>query len=109
VLPLPRAMHSGLLPRWLPAAPVRSFDQERVSARLSHGIPLTGQCISLERAVSADRNAGRASSTRPPPARAPRSAGSLRLLLTATVLPAQNRAPCGQIGGTGWKYASTSF
>jgi hypothetical protein len=35
--------------------------------------------------------------------------GRFSLLLTAVVLPAQNRAPCGQIGGTGWKYASTSF
>jgi hypothetical protein len=30
-------------------------------------------------------------------------------LLTHLLLPAHNRAPCGQIGGTGWKYASTSY
>jgi hypothetical protein len=30
-------------------------------------------------------------------------------LLTRPPLRAQNRGPCGQIGGTGWKYASTSF
>jgi hypothetical protein len=30
--------------------------------------------------------------------------------LTRLLSPAQNLAPpCGQIGGTGWRYASTSF
>jgi hypothetical protein len=54
VLTLPRAMHGGPFVEWLPAALGPSFDQERASARLSHGIPLTGQCISLERAFSAE-------------------------------------------------------
>ena len=45
-------------------------------ARPSHGIPLTGQWISLERAFSADCNAARVSSGLPPRAPSPRSADS---------------------------------
>jgi hypothetical protein len=61
--------HAGSSTRYAPVFPFVEWsaavlvplrlDQERVPARPSHGIPLTGQCISLERAFSADRNAAR--------------------------------------------------
>jgi hypothetical protein len=68
-----------------------------------------GYAVSWERKYAIQRYAPGNGSTSGLFSNSPNRRTERGKLLTHWLLSAQNRAPCGQIGGTGWKYASTSF